>query len=108
MSTESLLAGFQAEVRVINELDEASWPIAATGAKLDYAQKTDVRVVCPGRAAFNLQISLGPKSIGAQHRLETRGVTPLAVTELDSAGLTAPEFVCQALCSRQLCSDRLA
>lgn len=95
MSCEALQAGLLAEDRVVNELFAASWPIVRTGNQLDYAQKIDVQAVCPGRSAFNLQVSLTDKSTGEQARLAARHVIPLSLAAVEKSGLTTPAYICQ-------------
>lgn len=103
----ALRAGGDAELRVRAELDNADW-LTRQGAQLDYAQKTDVQAVCPGRSVFNLQVSLGPKSQREQRSLESRGVIPMSVSGLEASRMTAPEYICTNVCERQLCVESLA
>jgi hypothetical protein len=104
MTHASKRAGIDAEARVTNELAAAGWP-TETSAQLDYVAKTDVRTVCGGRRQFLVQVSLGPKSVGEQARLEARGVISLSVAALDGAGVTAPQYVCDNFCARELCAE---
>ena len=95
--------GRTAEVRVIGDLEAASWRVN-TSSELDYGNKVDARTVCPGRRPFDLQVSVGDKSNRQHATLEARGVHPVSVAELDRGGVTAAEFICERLCTRVLCT----
>jgi hypothetical protein len=106
MTNEARLAGQGAETRVVTEFDAAGWRVRQS-AVLDYASKADLQVACPGYASFLVQVSIGPKSVGEQERLATRGVLPLSAVGLDNSGMTAPEYACTNWCQRELCADQL-
>jgi hypothetical protein len=107
MTHESRLVGANAEQEVASQFDAAGW-LVRQSAELDYGRKADVQVVCPGHSVYNLQVSVGPKSVGEQERLAKRGVQDLPLTTISGAGLTAPELVCRDMCERELCPDSIA
>lgn len=106
MTHEARLAGANAEQRVVGEFQAAGW-ITRQSATLDYGHKSDVQAVCPGRSVFDVQVSVGPKSVGEQGRLAGRGIQSLSGMALDRAGVTAPEYACSNWCERELCNESL-
>lgn len=90
---QAQIIGQNAECRVTAELEGAGWA-TEINARLDYAGKTDIRATCPAGRVVYVQVSVKPKSLRTQERLERRGVTPVSVADLDRTGQTAPEFLC--------------
>lgn len=94
--------GQDAELRVIAGLRKAGWDIESN-PDLDYAGKTDARATCPAGRVVPVQVSVNPKSSGAQERLRKRGVIPVSVADLDRTEQTASEFLC-GQCPLETCS----
>lgn len=98
------IIGRDAELRVTAELREAGWA-TESNAKLDYAEKTDIRATCPAGRELSIQASVNPKSSRTLRGLENRGITPLSTATLDRTKQTAPEFLCSQ-CPLETCSFR--
>jgi|GEM_PF-4580822 len=108
MTHEARLVGANAEQEIVGQFQSAAGWQVRQSAELDYGQKADLQVVCPGYAVHNVQVSAGPKSVGEQERLQRRGVQSLSLLTVTSAGIIAPEYACQNWCERELCPESIA